>query len=695
MEATCAGCGKTFDDTGDGLCPHCGARLPPRVGLAPPTVDLPPQDREGAFSVRDGPDTAPDTEVSEIACPGCGQPVPHTGPNERVECLRCGTSFIPSMIASSRQQDGGTPGTLAGYRLGGYSIAERVGFGGFGIVYRATHELMKREAAVKILSPAFARDPDTRERFVREARLASALEHPGIVKVFDAGLDGDVFYIAMEFVRGTDLAELVEEKGRPDPAEAVRIVASTCSALQAAHEAGILHRDIKPENILISGDGEVKLTDFGIARRLQASTVLTRTGGLVGTPGYVAPELVEGKQGDERSDIYSLGATLYFLLTGSHPYAGEHPMMVLFYRRAEQVPPAVDIAPDVPQPLSDIAARMLAKSPAERYPSAEAVARDLRSYLDGDEVKVDLPSREVPKHELPFGVVALRENLVTEDQLLRCIVQQERARARGQTVPPLGEIMVRKGLISPEKIPRVLGLKRVPGRAARAAPEVSVKQEAGCTVVLVSGSCDHDDLVLHLEPVMAGVMRRSTDEVVLDLMGMRSVATDTASEILTWADACKARGKAFRVRCDRKTQERFARLGLVEVAGIDAPLPSGKEELAFLPDGVAGPRPAEHDAGGRDDDDAPLDCAKNGEADKPLDGSDHTDPPHEIEYVEKHAGVYKFFCPCGQRVSIPVGKAASGGGCPGCGASLVFSDSVRITDVGGDDAEADGPTAEV
>jgi len=172
MEATCTGCGKTFDDTGYGRCPHCGAQARSEIEPAAPTVDLPPQDREGAFSVRDGPET----ELSDIACPGCGQPVPHTGPNERVECLRCGTSFIPSMIASSRQEERGTPGTLAGYRLGGYSIAERVGFGGFGIVYRATHELMKREAAVKILSPAFARDPDTRERFVREARLASALE---------------------------------------------------------------------------------------------------------------------------------------------------------------------------------------------------------------------------------------------------------------------------------------------------------------------------------------------------------------------------------------------------------------------------------------------------------------------------------------------------------------------------------------
>lgn len=613
MQIVCPRCGGSFE-TGNGpseaTCPHCGEKVLARASAQ--TVSLPPpkavRERHDGETVQSAREVRAEWAIAGLPCPLCGRRIlPGSDLDKRVECPGCGTSFIPSRVLTARRP-GPAPASLEGRTLGTYSISERVGSGGMGIVYRAVHSLLGREAAVKVLAPAVAADPDYRERFLREARLASALEHPGIVKIFEAALEGDILYIAMEFVPGRNLAEIVADQGRPHPEEAAKIMLNACSALRAAHEAGILHRDIKPENIIVSNSGQVKLTDFGIARRLRASTVLTQPGVIVGTPGYIAPEQLEGEDLDERSDVYSLGATFYFLLTGRHPYEDEDWMSVFFKRRWEQVQPAKELVPDLPRALSDIAAKMLAKSPSERYPSCEAVARDLRTFLEGGEVSVDVPAGEIPRHQLPFGVVALREKLVTEDQLLRCIRIQEQLRAGGRAVPPLGRIMAREGLISPEKIPLILGLQvsaaaRCPrcgrnlGPQAAATnrylcpscrtvmhtvPQVEVSEKATCTVVHARGACSQDDLVAHLRLVMEGVAQRSAAEVVLDISGFKNVTADLATDILTWADTVRARGKRFSMICKEKTWRLFDRIGLTGLVRIvkTSPVPPKVEHAA-------------------------------------------------------------------------------------------------------------------
>jgi hypothetical protein len=268
--------------------------------------------------------------------------------------------------------------TLVGRRLGKYQIESLIGRGGMATVYRAHDTVLNRSVAIKVLDPALAVDPRAVERFRREAVTAANLEHPSIVRVYDVQQEGNLHYIAMRYVHGTTLREILRDNG-PLPMDAIiSIVRPVAEALHYAHRHGVIHRDVKPGNILVEPDGTVLLTDFGIARAADGSQAgLTATGNVMGTADYLAPEQISGRPPDSRADIYSLGIVLYEMLTGVTPFAGENTATILYRQVYEDPPPLRAINPRLPAELQPIIDRALAKNPNLRYADALDLARDL------------------------------------------------------------------------------------------------------------------------------------------------------------------------------------------------------------------------------------------------------------------------------------------------------------------------------
>src|SRR4051812_24874932 len=260
-----------------------------------------------------------------------------------------------------------------------YSLRERIAVGGMGEVHLATDDRLGRLVAVKVLAAVYADSPDFVERFRREALTAAALSHPNIAQVYDYGVDGPSHFIVMEYAEGQDLANVIRERGRLTPADAVRVAEQVCAALAAAHRAGVVHRDIKPGNVIVRGDGTVKVTDFGIARaRGQAS--LTDTGMVMGTAAYIAPEQARGEATTPSSDLYSVGILLFQMLTGSVPFEGDTPVAIAMRHLDEPVPLPSSRVADLPADLDEVVVRATAKSPADRYPDADAMAAALRAH---------------------------------------------------------------------------------------------------------------------------------------------------------------------------------------------------------------------------------------------------------------------------------------------------------------------------
>lgn len=263
--------------------------------------------------------------------------------------------------------------TIAGCRLD--AVAGR---GGMGVVYRATQLALDRTVAVKAIAPALAADADFRERFQRESHLAASIEHPNVIPVYEAGeLDGTLFLI-MRWVDGTDLHALLAAEGRLSPARAASLLRPVASALAAAHRRGLVHRDVKPANVLIAraeaGEGEhVYLTDFGIARRADSTSGVTRTGVLVGTTDYTAPERIQGGKGTAASDIYAFGCMLFQSLTGHVPFDRGTELAKMAAHVYDAVPAASDEVLGLPPAFDAIIARSMAKDPADRYRSADEI----------------------------------------------------------------------------------------------------------------------------------------------------------------------------------------------------------------------------------------------------------------------------------------------------------------------------------
>ncbi len=264
--------------------------------------------------------------------------------------------------------------------LGRYEIISELGQGAMGVVYKATDPLIDRLVAIKTINLGLALDEkeEYEGRFYQEAKAAGRLSHPNIVTIFDLGKSDEVAYIAMEFLQGKELRDILDD-GEKMPVERVLDVATQVAlGLAYAHEHGVVHRDVKPSNIMVASDGHVKITDFGIAR-MESSSVRTQTGMVLGSPKYMSPEQVLGKLIDQRSDIFSLGVVLYEMLTGKPPFAGEN-VNAIMYQTLNNIPNSPgSLNPNVPDMLNFIVAKALAKGLEDRYQDAKILAEDLRS----------------------------------------------------------------------------------------------------------------------------------------------------------------------------------------------------------------------------------------------------------------------------------------------------------------------------
>jgi serine/threonine-protein kinase len=267
---------------------------------------------------------------------------------------------------------------------GRYRIQRKLGAGGMADVYLAEDQELGRRVAIKILNSRHGNDDQFIERFRREAKNAAALNHPNIVSIYDRGEAEDTYYIAMEYLDGRTLKELIVGRGAAPVNVAIEYARQILSALRFAHRHGIVHRDIKPHNVLVDGEGRVKVTDFGIARA--GTSQMTETGSIVGTAHYLSPEQARGGEVDPRSDLYSLGVVLYELLTGKTPFDGETPVEIAMKHLSNTPKPPSKLRPDVPPELDMVVLRALAKNPDDRYQSADEMEADLERVARGARV---------------------------------------------------------------------------------------------------------------------------------------------------------------------------------------------------------------------------------------------------------------------------------------------------------------------
>lgn len=286
------------------------------------------------------------------------------------------TTATPSIPAS------GEIASLRASLRGQYAIERELGRGGMGIVVLARDERLDRQVALKVLPPTLAEQPNTRERFLREARMAAQLSHPNIVPVYRADDIGGFAFFAMGFVDGTTLGERIRDRGTLPVADVVRVMREVAWALAYAHARGIVHRDVKPDNILLErGTGRAVVTDFGIARA-DFNPALTQDGLVLGTVHFMSPEQASGEALDGRSDLYALGCIGFLALSGRLPFEGDAPQAVLVAHATREPPSLNSVAPTVPRALADVIDRCLRKSPDQRFATGEALADALAKALD-------------------------------------------------------------------------------------------------------------------------------------------------------------------------------------------------------------------------------------------------------------------------------------------------------------------------
>jgi eukaryotic-like serine/threonine-protein kinase len=285
------------------------------------------------------------------------------------------TSFQAKRLLSNKPQ---------GLIVGRYIVLDRIGSGSMGRVYRAHHVMMDRVVALKIIAPEIAQNERVVARFQREMKLVGRLDHPNVVRAFDADQINRILYIVMEYVNGMSLGERLKKKGPIPPAEMVDYAAQAALGLAHAHEQGIVHRDIKPSNILITDDRRVKILDLGLGVLMEAdsaATFATADGIAVGTVDYMSPEQACGREVDGRSDLYGLGCSMYHLMSGRLPFPGSSPIERLGKRIGGRHTPITEYLPDVPASFVRVLDKMLAHKPHERYPTAAAAADALQNLI--------------------------------------------------------------------------------------------------------------------------------------------------------------------------------------------------------------------------------------------------------------------------------------------------------------------------
>jgi serine/threonine-protein kinase len=283
-----------------------------------------------------------------------------------------------------------------GSQLGSYRIQGYIGRGGMGVVYRAEHVHLGRQVALKLLAPELAENESFRDRFVRESRVAARVDHPNVIPIYEAGEADGHYFIAMRYVDGFDLREILHTGGALELPCALAVLTQVAGALDAAHAQGLVHRDVKPGNILAVGGSEhYYLTDFGLTKAMSSDTAFTATGQFVGTTDYVAPEQIEGKELDRRTDVYSLGCVFYECLAGTTPFKRDSDMAVMWAHMQEPPPRVTERRPELPAGLDVVIATAMAKAKDHRYPSCSTLAAAARSAIElgtgGSQVAVAVP----------------------------------------------------------------------------------------------------------------------------------------------------------------------------------------------------------------------------------------------------------------------------------------------------------------
>jgi serine/threonine protein kinase len=287
---------------------------------------------------------------------------------------------------------------LTGKQFGSYQIVAPLGEGGMAAVYKAYQPAMERYVALKVLPRHFAEDAQFVSRFQREAKLVAQLQHPHILPVFDYGQANDYTYIVMPFVQSGTLADTL--KGQPQALPRIRqIISQIGDALNYAHTRGLIHRDVKPSNVLVDESGNCLLTDFGLARMVEASVNLTTSGAIMGTPAYMSPEQGSGQKIDARSDIYSLGIILYEMATGRVPFRAETPIAVVFKHIQDPLPSASLVNPELPEAVELVILKALSKKPEDRYQTASDMVRAIQAAIpDESVISTPISPAETPAH---------------------------------------------------------------------------------------------------------------------------------------------------------------------------------------------------------------------------------------------------------------------------------------------------------
>ena len=325
-----------------------------------------------------------------------------------------------------------------------YTLVELLGSGGMAQVYLAHDEVLDRDVALKILRGPYAEDEEFVERFRLEARSAAGLSHPNIVFVYDQGRSEDgAYYIAMEYVPRGTLKDRIRRDGALAPKAAVGIALQIADALQAAHEKGVIHRDIKPQNILVTQTGDVKVTDFGIARAASATKV-TRTGDVLGTAGYMSPEQAKGETVGPRSDLYSLGVVLYEMLTGNLPYKADSPLAQAMKHVNEPPSSPREANPEVSGALDALTMKLLAKKPEDRYPSAAALANDLEQVRSGlSPIVAGAEKTEIMTTPLPPNPEGRTRRVTVQSPIASPVrIPEPGVKRRGRLLPTLATLLL-------------------------------------------------------------------------------------------------------------------------------------------------------------------------------------------------------------------------------------------------------------
>lgn len=336
------------------------------------------------------------------ACPVCGKDydIQPYAVGQKVRCVDCQTRLIldparrlsvydphaqaPEAAAEptvTMERETSEEGGLPDLSADGYRVVEKAGEGGMGVVYKAQHFTRRSTVAIKVLKSALISEPGDLNRLLNDVGTLRQIEHPNILRVYEAKSSAQRTYLCLEWHAGGSLLEVLREQKRIGAEDAARFLMQAARGLQAAHDAGVVHRDLKPSNLLLTGDGTLKIADFGLARAVAAEVGISRVGRLLGTPLYMSPEQAHGKDADARSDIYCLGASFFHLLAGAPPFTGGSLSVVLKQHIESPLPDLGDINPEVPPALEDVIVRMMAKSPEKRFGNGAALVQELERLV--------------------------------------------------------------------------------------------------------------------------------------------------------------------------------------------------------------------------------------------------------------------------------------------------------------------------